>query len=62
VPLVWWLTYFSVFGDLFIGGALALDAMLGEGAIDRCHAARRRSLRWRRLAGLEAARSTRDGP
>ncbi|EFN50995.1 expressed protein [Chlorella variabilis] len=35
VPLVWWVTYFSVFGDLYIGGALALDMMQQQGAFDR---------------------------
>ncbi|KAL4419311.1 hypothetical protein ABPG77_005999 [Micractinium sp. CCAP 211/92] len=35
VPLVWWPTYFSIFADLFIGSALALDAMQAEGAFDR---------------------------
>jgi len=34
--MVWWLTYFSVFSDLYIGSSLALDAMLAEGAYDRC--------------------------
>ena len=35
MPVVWWLTYFSIFGDLFIGSSLALDAMKQEGAYDR---------------------------
>ncbi|PSC70577.1 hypothetical protein C2E20_6087 [Micractinium conductrix] len=35
VPVVWWVTYFSIFGDLFIGSSLALDSMLAEGALDR---------------------------
>ena len=33
--MVWWLTYFSIFADLFEGSALSLDAMLQEGAYDR---------------------------
>ena len=40
VPLVWWVTYFSVFGDLYIGGALALDMMQQQGAFDRWACAR----------------------
>jgi hypothetical protein len=50
VPIVWWVTYFSIFADLFIGSSLALDAMLAQGTYDRwaqrrpCAAARLRSL------------------
>jgi hypothetical protein len=35
VPLVWWLTYFSIFGDLFIGSSLGLDMMMHDDAFDR---------------------------
>ncbi|KAL4853718.1 hypothetical protein ACK3TF_005327 [Chlorella vulgaris] len=35
VPLVWWLTYFSIFGDLFIGSSLGLDMMMHDRAFDR---------------------------
>lgn len=40
VPLVWWVPYFSIFADLFLNSALALDAMQADGALDRCAACR----------------------
>ncbi|PRW61210.1 hypothetical protein C2E21_0582 [Chlorella sorokiniana] len=35
VPLVWFLSYFNVFGELFLNAGAALDAMKAAGALDR---------------------------
>lgn len=34
-PLVFWVPFFSVFGDTYLGAVMALDAMQREGAFDR---------------------------
>lgn len=36
MPLIWTLSYFNVFGELFLNAGAALDAMNAAGAIDRC--------------------------
>jgi len=36
VPLVWFLSYFNVFGELFLNAGAALDAMKAAEALDRC--------------------------
>ena len=35
-PLIWFLSYFNVFGELFLNAGAALDAMQAAGALDRC--------------------------
>ncbi|KAI7844869.1 hypothetical protein COHA_001522 [Chlorella ohadii] len=34
-PLIWFLSYFNVFGELFLNAGAALDAMQAAGALDR---------------------------